>query len=90
MLENLKYLEIQCSTAVTVAKINQFPYLLIWGNGFQNAWSKPEILQREPKMFRCVGNFVYFVTHDDTVYKIDTQKKTAIKVDQEGDDAMDG
>jgi len=44
MLENLKYLEIQCSTAVTVAKINQFPYLLIWGNGFQNAWSKPEIL----------------------------------------------
>jgi hypothetical protein len=90
MFDNLKYIRVECSSSITVAQINQFPFLLIWGNGNQTAWSKPDILQKQPKMFRCVGIYVYVLTFEGLFYKIDSAKRIYTKIEEDADDAMDG
>lgn len=90
MFENLKYIKVECSSSITVAQINQSPFLLIWGNGNQTAWSKPDILQKQPTMFRCVGIYVYVLTFEGLFYKIDSAKRTYTKIEEDADDTMDG
>lgn len=80
----LKYLRVECSSYLTVASINLPPYLLIAGNQSSVAWSVPNLLQQEPKLFKSVGVFIYLLTQQDAFYKIDTRDRSITK--GEGED----
>jgi len=41
-------------------------------------------------MFRCVGIYVYVLTYEGLLYKIDSAKRTFTKIEEDADDAMDG
>jgi hypothetical protein len=56
MGSDLKYLKVECSGSLTVATLNQSPYLIIWGDGNPIAWGLPDLITRQPLMVKCIGN----------------------------------
>jgi hypothetical protein len=53
---DLKYLTVECSGSLTVATLNQSPFLIIWGDGNAIAWGLPDLIRKLPLMVKCVGN----------------------------------
>jgi len=72
-------LHAECSSYLTVSSINIAPYLLITGNQSEYAWSLPDMLTSPPKLFKCVGMFIYLLTQQNEFYKIDTRDRSFTK-----------
>ena len=77
---NLKYESVECSSSLTVVLCNILPYILIFGNDNDVAWTLPELIRDEkPITMKCVGNNVYLQLSDG-FYKIDTTKQNYQKI----------
>lgn len=77
----LNYLRVEGSSYLTVASINHSPYLLICGNQQSVAWSLPSLLTEPPKLFKCVGVFIYVLTAHNDLYKINTTDRSFTKTE---------
>lgn len=64
----------ECSSYLTAVTTSVAPYLLIFGNGEHVAWSVP--LSAAPRIFKCSGVFVYLVTHEGELIKVDSKDRT--------------
>ena len=87
---NLKYLHVECSSYLTVCSINLSPYLLICGNESDVAWGLSWILNSVPKLFKCVGVFIYLLTENNEFYKIDTRDRSIKKSEAEFEENFSG
>lgn len=83
---NLEYLQAECSSYLTVCRINQSPFVLICGNGSHVCWS-PQL--GEPRLIKCVGQQVYIMA-EAGLYKIESASRAMTLLEKHWDFAGSG
>ena len=80
---DINYLNVKCGSAMTVAKIDKSPYLLIWGYNTFKAWGFPHLFDRDqPAQFQAVGSILYVLTINKNLYRINAEQRTYEKIQE--------